>query len=99
MPTFGNSSTRFHGNNLRTILQKRVNDGAILRLIGMWLHVGVLEAGQVVTSEEGHSARGTDLARSWRTSSCTRCWMNGSKRKSDRGWAGTVFWCGLRMIS
>jgi group II intron reverse transcriptase/maturase len=38
---------------LRTILQKRVNDGAILRLIGMWVHVGVLEAGQVVTSEEG----------------------------------------------
>jgi retron-type reverse transcriptase len=30
---------------LRTILQKRMNDGAILRLIGMWLHVGVLEEG------------------------------------------------------
>jgi len=38
---------------LRTILQKRVNDGAILRLIGMWLHVGVLEEGQVVNQELG----------------------------------------------
>jgi RNA-directed DNA polymerase len=38
---------------LRTILQKRMKDGAILRLIGMWLHVGVLEAGQVVNQELG----------------------------------------------
>ena len=38
---------------LRTILQKRVNDGAILRLIGMWLHMGVMEEGTVVSSEEG----------------------------------------------
>src|SRR5215468_6733908 len=38
---------------LRTILQKRVNDGAILRLIGMWLHVGVMEEGQVVNQEMG----------------------------------------------
>ena len=38
---------------LRTILQKRVNDGTILRLIGMWLHVGVLEAGQLMASENG----------------------------------------------
>jgi group II intron reverse transcriptase/maturase len=38
---------------LRTVLQKRMNDGAILRLIGMWLHVGVLEEGQVVNQELG----------------------------------------------
>jgi group II intron reverse transcriptase/maturase len=38
---------------LRTILQRRMNDGAILRLIGMWLHVGVLESGQVVNQELG----------------------------------------------
>jgi group II intron reverse transcriptase/maturase len=40
-------------SHLRTILQKRVNDGAILRLIGMWLRVGVMEEGQVVRSEDG----------------------------------------------
>lgn len=39
--------------HLRTILQKRVNDGAILRLIGMWLNAGVMEAGQVESSENG----------------------------------------------
>ena len=39
--------------HLRAVLQKRVNDGTILRLIGMWLHVGVMEEGQVVRSEEG----------------------------------------------
>jgi len=39
--------------HLRAVLQKRVNDGAILRLIGMWLHVGVMEEGQVVRSEDG----------------------------------------------
>jgi group II intron reverse transcriptase/maturase len=39
--------------HLRTVLQKRVNDGAILWLIGMWLHVGVMEGGQVVRNEDG----------------------------------------------
>jgi RNA-directed DNA polymerase len=38
---------------LRAILQRRMNDGAILRLIGMWLHVGVLEQGQVEHQEMG----------------------------------------------
>jgi RNA-directed DNA polymerase len=38
---------------LRTILQKRMNDGALLRLIGMWLHVGVMEDDQVVNQELG----------------------------------------------
>lgn len=39
--------------HLRRVLQKRVNDGAILRLLGMWLHVGVLEQGQVRNQELG----------------------------------------------
>lgn len=38
---------------LRPVLQKRMNDGSILRLIGKWLHVGVLEAGQLNRSESG----------------------------------------------
>ena len=38
---------------LRAILQKRVNDGAILRLIGMWLHVGVVEGDRVTNQEVG----------------------------------------------
>lgn len=39
--------------HLRTILQRRVNDGTLLRLIGMWMHVGVLEEGKVIRSETG----------------------------------------------
>jgi len=38
---------------LRAVLQKRVNDGGILKLLGMWLHVGVLEQGQVRNQELG----------------------------------------------
>ena len=38
---------------LTAILKQRVNDGAILRLIGMWLHVGVLEEGKVISSDQG----------------------------------------------
>jgi RNA-directed DNA polymerase len=38
---------------LRTILQKRVNDGTILRLIGMWLHVGVVEGDRITNQEMG----------------------------------------------
>jgi group II intron reverse transcriptase/maturase len=39
--------------HLRAILQKRVRDGVVRRLIGRWLQVGVLEAGKVVRSEMG----------------------------------------------
>jgi len=38
---------------LMTVLKQRINDGAILRLIGKWLHVGVLEEGKVISSDKG----------------------------------------------
>lgn len=38
---------------LRTILQKRVRDGVVLRLIGKWLNAGVLEEGCVMHPETG----------------------------------------------
>ena len=41
-----------HGH-LREILQQRVRDGVLLRLIGKWLNAGVLEAGSVTRSEAG----------------------------------------------
>jgi group II intron reverse transcriptase/maturase len=46
---------------LRAILQKRVNDGAILRLIGMWLHVGVVE-GDRVTNQEVCTPQGAPIS-------------------------------------
>ena len=38
---------------LRRIIQQRVNDGGILRLIGKWLKAGVLEEGLVTYPEKG----------------------------------------------
>ena len=38
---------------LREFIQQRVNDGRILRLIGKWLHAGVLEAGALIHPDKG----------------------------------------------
>lgn len=46
---------------LRAILQKRVNDGTILRLIGMWLHVGVVE-GERITNQEIGTPQGAPIS-------------------------------------
>jgi len=39
--------------HLREILQHRVKDGVILRLIGKWLNAGIMEAGRLHYPEEG----------------------------------------------
>ena len=39
--------------HLRELLQRRVRDGVVLRLIGKWLNAGVLEDGEVTTPEAG----------------------------------------------
>src|SRR3954451_22005690 len=39
--------------HLRAILRHRVRDGVLLRLIGKWLHAGVLEEGRVTHPESG----------------------------------------------
>jgi len=38
---------------LQEIIKQRVNDGGILRLIGKWLHAGVMEAGELSYTETG----------------------------------------------
>jgi RNA-directed DNA polymerase len=40
-------------SHLREFLQQRVSDGGILRLIGKWLHAGVLEAGELMYPDKG----------------------------------------------
>ncbi|MEE9157986.1 MAG: group II intron reverse transcriptase/maturase [Gammaproteobacteria bacterium] len=40
-------------NLLREFIQQRVRDGGILRLIGKWLHAGVLEAGELMHPDKG----------------------------------------------
>jgi group II intron reverse transcriptase/maturase len=39
--------------HLRAFSTQRVNDGGILRLIGKWLHAGVLEAGELMHPDKG----------------------------------------------
>lgn len=41
-----------HGH-LGALLDRRVRDGVVRRLIGKWLHAGVLERGQITYPEEG----------------------------------------------
>ena len=38
---------------LKSIIQKRVNDGGVLRLIGKWLHAGVMEGGKTTYPDRG----------------------------------------------
>jgi RNA-directed DNA polymerase len=40
-------------SHLREFIQQRVSDGGILRLIGKWLHAGVLEAGALLHPDKG----------------------------------------------
>jgi retron-type reverse transcriptase len=40
-------------DRLREVLGQRVSDGVIQRVIGKWLHAGVMEAGNVRYSENG----------------------------------------------
>jgi RNA-directed DNA polymerase len=40
-------------SELKSMLQKRIADQAVLRLIGKWLHVGVVEDGKLLMSENG----------------------------------------------
>src|ERR1700730_6649612 len=39
--------------HLRELLQRRIRDGVLLRLIGKWLNAGVLEAGSVSYPDKG----------------------------------------------
>lgn len=38
---------------LMEMVERRVNDGSILRLIGKWIHVGVIDDGRLLVSETG----------------------------------------------
>lgn len=40
-------------SHLRTLLNQRVRDGMLLRLIGKWLNAGVMERGQLSYPEAG----------------------------------------------
>jgi RNA-directed DNA polymerase len=64
---------------LRELLQLRVRDGVVLRLIDKWLKAGVLEDGDVTYPEAG-TPQGGGSHRCCLTSTCTTCWTCGSSR-------------------
>ena len=52
----------------RECITQRVNDGGILRLIGTWLHAGVLEAGELTHPDKGTPQGGVvTLPTKWQT--------------------------------
>jgi RNA-directed DNA polymerase len=51
-------------SHLRAFIQRRVSDGGILRLIGKWLHAGVLEAGVLMHLDKGTPQGGVSARRS-----------------------------------
>ncbi len=71
-----------HGH-LRDFLKRRVRDGVLLRLIGKWLNAGVLEDGCVTHPATG-SPQGGVVSPALSNCSCTTCWTNGSRRRSNR---------------
>jgi retron-type reverse transcriptase len=62
------------------MIEKRVTDGSVLRLIGKWIKVGVIEDGRLLVSETG-TGQGSPLVRSWPTSTCITFSINGSRTK------------------
>jgi hypothetical protein len=46
-------TTSYVRKQLVEMIEKRVNDGSVLRLIGKWIKVGVIEDGKLLRSETG----------------------------------------------
>ncbi|MBN2193524.1 MAG: hypothetical protein JW751_11975 [Polyangiaceae bacterium] len=69
---------------LREVLRQRIRDGVLLRLIGKWLSVGVVEEGCVYYLDTG-VLQGGVISPSCRTRTCTRCSIGGSQSRSGRG--------------
>ena len=66
-------------DQLRRCLDQQVTDGVVRRMIDKWLAAGVLEDGSLSYSTEG-TPQGGVISPLLATSTCTMCWMNGSRR-------------------
>jgi len=62
------------------MIEKRVIDGSVLRLIGQWIKVGVIEDGRVLVSETG-TGQGQPISPLRPTYTCTTCSTNGSSAR------------------
>jgi hypothetical protein len=65
---------------LMEMIEKRVRDRSVLRLIRKWIQVGVIEEGRLLVSETG-TGQDRRSVRSWPIFTCTMCSMNGSRTK------------------
>jgi RNA-directed DNA polymerase len=81
---------------LREVLRRRVRDGVMQRLIGKWLHAGVMEGRRGERSRKRAVRRAASSRRSWRTSSCIRCSTCGLPRRCARACAVALIWCATR---
>lgn len=75
-----------HGH-LRTFLDRRVRDGVIRRAIGKWLQAGVLEEGHLRHPVTG-TPQGGVISPLLPTSTCTKWWTAGSRKRSSRALKG-----------
>ena len=66
------------------ILDQRVTDGVIRRMIDKWLKAGVLEEVDSCALRLKVPRKAASSHQCSRTSSCTTCWMNGSRRSDAR---------------
>ena len=62
------------------MVERRVSDASILRLIGKWINVGVVDDGRLLTSETG-PVQGRSSAHCWPTSTFIMCSICGSRRR------------------
>ena len=60
---------------------QRISDNSILRLIGKWINVGVIDEGRLLTSETGSRTGAGDHHRSWPTFICITFWTAGSRTR------------------
>lgn len=70
--------------HLRQMLDKRIRDGVIRRLIDKWLKAGVMEQGKLSYQDEG-TPQGGVISPLLRTSTCMKCSTNGSRAKCSPG--------------
>lgn len=63
----------------------RVADRAMLKLLGWWLRVGVLEGGVTIDSGAGTPQGSPRFPRCWRTSRCTGWTWRGASQGSGSG--------------
>ena len=70
-------------SHLREILDQRVTDGVVRRMIDKWLNAGVLEAGNLHFADRRNPTRRVISPSSRTFFFCTMCWISGLRTRYD----------------